>query len=394
MASLGLFVIRIFAFLPSKPWECLADKIPRLDGEYGIALQSANLIDDSRIDPYDANNGKRKVMMSLFYPVARKECIQTCSLPYAPPLTANEFDTEVAAFGAPSDGAFEALQLEICCEPSPKAVEDATSFPLVLFSAGLLGSRLEYSLIAQRIASAGYAVATLDSMYASVIVEIPDGTSVAGLNISYWCNEHVTDVCSPTPNIPPLLETNVQDAQFVLDQLREASVVGKLMPGATTGFDTEHVAYCGHSFGGATAIRAAMKDKRIAGAVNLDGGQFGNITDIDTPVLLFGRSDPAPHNKTDDTTWQEVWNHAKGWRRQIGLENAQHRTFNDVPLIGKLAGWPVTEKLQELIGSLDGQRSFCIITAYIIAFLDMSLKEQQTLLFDGPSEAFPEVIVG
>lgn len=388
------FVARFFVLVAYFLWRCKALLIPEPHGQYTIALSTAKLIDESRIDPYDPNNGKRAVMISLFYPIDRKECNQTCLVPYTPPITAAYFDAEIATFGISSNGTFESFQLQVCCKPSLKAAEDVTKFPLVLFSAGLGGSRLKYNVVAQNLASAGYAVATLDSTYDSLVVEFPDGTYVPGLNISYWCSEVVPGFCTPTSNIPPLLEVNVQDAQFVLGQLGEHSVIRTLVPGATRGFDTEHVAYCGHSFGGATAIRASMKDKRITGAVNLDGGQFGNITDIHQPVLLFGRSDPVPHNRTDDTTWQETWDHLKGWRRQIGLKDAQHRTFDDIPMLAKLAGWPVTDRLQDLIGLLDGERSFHIITTYVKAFLDFTANGKESSLFDGPSKAYPEVVVG
>jgi len=388
------FEINLVVLLSLSLWQCRALLIPEPDGQYRVALSTTKLVDESRIDPYDPNHGKRSVMISLFYPVDRNECNQICPVPYVPRVTAAYFDTEIAAFGVSSNGTFESFQLQVCCESSFQAAEQATTFPLVLFSAGLGGSRLKYSAVAQNLASAGYAVVTLDSTYDSLVVEFPDGTYVTGLDISYWCSEIVPGFCTPTSNIPPLLDINVQDAQFVLDQLGQHSVVGTLIPRATRGFDIDHVAYCGHSFGGATAIRASMKDKRIVGAINLDGGQFGNITDIRQPALLFGRSDPVPHNRTDDATWQETWNHLKGWRREIGLKDAQHRTFDDVPMLAKLAGWPVTDRLQELVGLLDGQRSYDIIATYMKAFLDFSVNGEESPLFDGPNKAYPEVVVG
>jgi dienelactone hydrolase len=387
--SIGVIILLLQFLL-----RCKALLIPEPSGQYAVALSIVKLVDESRIDPYDPSHGKRNVMISLFYPVDRKQCNETCPIPYMPPITAAYYDTVVAAFGVSSNGTFESFRLQVCCKPSSKAAEDVTKFPLVLFSAGLGGSRLEYNAVAQNLASAGYAIATLDSTYDSVVVEFPDGSHVAGLNISYWCTEVVPGFCTPTSNIPPLLDVNVQDAQFVLSQLGEHSILKTLVPGAAHGFNIDQVAYLGHSFGGATAIRASMKDKRIVGAVNLDGGQFGNITDIHQPALLFGRSDPVPHNRTDDATWQDTWDHLKAWRQQIGLKNAQHRTFSDLPRLAKLAGWPVTDKLQELIGLLDGQRSFDVITTYVKAFLDFSFNGNESPLFDGPSMAFPEVIVG
>ena len=372
---------------------CKATVVPSPNGTYAVGFTTTTLIDTTRIDPYDPDRGARNVTVSLFYPLHRDQCNQICATPYMPPRTAAYYSSVVSTFGVSKNDTFESFKIQYCCEPSLKALESVTERSLVLFSAGLGGSRRIYTILAQELASAGYAVATLDSTYGSVLVEYPDGTYVSGKDISYWCLEDPPGFCKPTANVPPLLETNVQDAQFVLDTLGNHPSDSFPIPGAERGFNVSRVVYAGHSFGGATAIRASMLDDRIAGAVNLDGAQFGNITDSHAAVLLFGRSDPSPHNKTDDVTWQDTWDHLKGWRREIGVRGTQHSTFGDMALLAKLDGWPITEKLQTLIGTLDGQRSFDLVLVYLMAFIEFALEGKNSDLFSGSSYLFPEVVV-
>ncbi|EOA82629.1 uncharacterized protein SETTUDRAFT_165100 [Exserohilum turcica Et28A] len=275
--------------------------------------------------------------------------------------------------------------MQVCCKPSRRVVKDVGKFPLVLFSPGLGGSRLLYNVLAESLASAGYAVATMDHTFEALVVEYPDGSFTPGLNASYW-----------DPSIPGRLESllgvRVEDGRFVLSQLGRKDVVRKLAPGSACGFNTSRVAFYGHSFGGATAISALMNDTRFTGAINMDGTQYGNQTDVKKPALLFGRAKPSPHNRTNDASWEGVWRHLKGWRRELGLEDSEHLTFGDVPLLLKLIRLPIPVK--PIIGSLDGERSFEIITTYIEAFMDYVLKGKKSELFDGPSEKFPEIVVG
>ncbi|OAF98617.1 PAF acetylhydrolase family protein [Paraphaeosphaeria sporulosa] len=374
-------------------WPCEALIIPQPNGTYTVALLTSTLVDSGRTDPYDPEHRERNITISLFYPIDRNECEQTCTVPYMPPVTSAYYDSLVASFGVTGDKIFESFRMQVCCIPSPKAAYHATDFPLVLFSAGLGGSRLIYNAMAQDLASTGYAVVTLDSTYDSVVVEYPDGTYVNGLNISFWCIEDPPGFCKPSANVPSLLETNVKDAQFVLETLGKYTPGKFPIAGAARGFNVERVAYGGHSFGGATAIRASMEDVRVAGSFNLDGAQFGNITDSYAAVLLFGRGDPSPHSRNDDATWQETWDHLKGWRREFGLRGAEHTGFGDMSLLAKLGGWPATGKLQQLIGTSDGQRSFEVVLTYVRAFLGYVFEKKDSELLNGPSEAYPEVVV-
>jgi dienelactone hydrolase len=360
--------------------------IPAPSGQYAVGRSTAKLVDTSRTDPYDPDHGNRNVMVSLFYPVERDSCEKTCLGDYLPPATTAYLDVVGSQqYGIPN-GTLSAIKLQLCCETYPSANKNINRFPVVLFSPGLGSSRLLYSGIAQNLASNGYTVVTLDSTFESLIVEYPDGTYTTGLDASYWQSNSTEN-----PRLKALLNTRVEDGQFVLTQLGKEDVIKSLLPGAPCALDVKRAGFFGHSFGGATSIIALMQDPRIVGAINIDGFQWGNLTDTYKPALLFGRADPSPHNRTNDASWVTAWDHFKGWRRELGLENSQHLTFMDVPLLYKLAGLPITDAVKQTFGNIDGERAYEVVNTYLRAFFDFAIKGKNSQLFEGPNEAYPEV---
>ncbi|KAF2790321.1 PAF acetylhydrolase family protein [Melanomma pulvis-pyrius CBS 109.77] len=388
MARLAGYPLQILLCLLLSAYTQAQLLIPAPKGQYAVGQNTIKLVDTSRTDPYDPSHGHRAVMTSLFYPVPKRSCTQICPVPYMPPVTASYIDASVAALGIPN-GTFESIRMQACCSVAPKAKKDITKVPVILFSGGLQGTRLLYSALAQTLASAGYAVITMDHTYETSIVEFPDGTIIPGLNDTNF-----------DPEVPGLLDSvlaiRAADARFVLTQMGLKSVVQKLIPGAACGFNVKNgnAAFYGHSFGGATAIAALMHDSRLAAAINLDGMQFGNLTDTKKPALLVGRAEPSPHNRTTDATWAQTWTHFKGWRREVAVAKIEHNTFGDTGLLIKLSGLPVSDDIKSVIGSLDGGRSFTVITEVVRTFFDLVLKGKKTGLFEKGSKDLPEVVVG
>ncbi|KAF2192665.1 hypothetical protein K469DRAFT_717245 [Zopfia rhizophila CBS 207.26] len=348
--------------------------LPVPSGQYAVSHTTVKLVDESRADPFDPNYGKRAVMISLFYPVSRNDCQQTCPINYMPPTTAAILDAGLAQYDIPN-GTFESFKLQVCCMVSEGGTKDVNKSPVVLFSPGLGFTRLAYNVYAQTLASAGYAVATIDHTYESMVVEYPDGSFTPGLNLSM-----------DQPDLERYISIRVDDARFVLSQLGTDSIVKELVPDIRCAFNISQAAFYGHSAGGATAVAALQSDERFVGGVDLDGALFNINSDINQPVLLFGT---PIHNSTNTPSWD----HFKGWEKELVLSNARHITYGDMPLLIKQSGIPITDTLRSMIGTLDGARAFEVITTYIQAFMDFVLKGKNSSLFDGPSTEYPEMEV-
>ncbi|KAJ4295204.1 hypothetical protein N0V90_007214 [Kalmusia sp. IMI 367209] len=365
--------------------------LPLPSGPYAVTYTTLNLTDESRVDPLEPSFGKRQLMFSFFYPVEQSTCEQTCTIPYIPPKTAPYIDEWLVSLGIKDipSGDLGRIQMQVCCKTNGKENTDVSKVPLVFVLQGFTGTRFLHGALAQALASNGFAVVTLDHTFESAAVEFPDGTIAHSHNNTSW-----------DPTIPgrldPLQVIRVEDVSFVLSQLGSKEVAAKLVPGASCGFNNESAAALGHSFGGSTSIAMLMNDTRFVGGLNLDGAQFGEITDTQQAGVLFGTTGvtPYPHNSTVDPTWAETLQHLKGWKAEIGLKNISHFGFTDMAYLYKSGGLGISREYADtLIGPLDGGRSSSIVRAYATAFLNFVLRGKNTTLFDEPSEEFPEIVV-
>ncbi|KAK7177857.1 PAF acetylhydrolase [Paraphaeosphaeria sporulosa] len=360
--------------------------LPLPSGPYAVLYNTFDLTDESRVDPLDPNNGTRKVMFSSFYPVERSACEQTCTVPYLTQNVTPYVDQFGAALGVPS-GELGKIELQVCCKTNGEENRVASSVPLVFLLHGFGGTRLIHSALAEEIASAGFAVITMDHTFESLAVEFSDGTVVPGLNDPSWDP-------SISGRLEPLQDIRVDDVLFALSQFKSKNVAAKVIPGASCGFDTERVAVFGHSFGGSTSIKLIMADSRFAGGMNLDGTQYGNVSDTQTPAVLVGSMTPYPHNSTSDATWAQTLKHLNGWKAEIGVNNITHFGFTDVAYLNATGLLGLSKEVADsLVGLLNGKRNLEIVSTYVKEFLDFVLRGGKTTLFDGPSQKFPEIEV-
>lgn len=143
-----------------------------------------------------------------------------------------------------------------------------------------------------------------------------------------------------------------EDLSFVLDQLDDIdsdlnAYFPYRIPGdkGKTSPNGSSAALFGHSLGGATGLRNAVDDGRLAGIANLDGYPFGFNTTGTTlpfepvfnlpaaiakvPVMLFN----VPR-QINATAFTDLFKRLPvGQRLQLELRNAGHWTFTDLPSI-------------------------------------------------------------
>ncbi len=363
--------------------------LPKPNGAFQVGLGTMELIDKSKIQPFAPTVQPRKLMVSLFYPVSSRK--QTSPVKYMPPETAvfeDGWESSIYALASPN-GTFEKLALQLACRSS--RTRGTPDFPIVLFSPAQGTTRLFYSVIAQTIASSGYIVITIDAPYDVDIVQYPDG-SEALVNQTVAANATADDI-----NLA--VSTRAQDASFVLDQLRNPSVVSQLIPGSSQGLNVDKVAMFGHSLGGAATAAAMFNDKRIAGGLAMDGSLYGPVVQkgLDRPFMLMAHTN---HTRTDDhnpndpsNSWFDIWPHLHGWKLDIILANSLHYMFSDFPIVLETLGIipNATTANNLLVTNLNGSRALEIVTTYVTAFLDMVLKSRYSPLLQGPVVAFPEV---
>ena len=368
---------------------CAVIVIPAPNGTYGVRTHELALTDISRLDPFATTPENRSVVVSTFYPTALRGDCEWELVPYMPTKTAAIIDQEFSQYGV-QNGTFESFRLQLCLRHQSEIHQqvetlgsglDKPKWPIVLFSPGLGNSRLLYSAMAQAVASRGYTVITIDHPYDAEVVEFPDGRVVLSA---------ITNVTEAL--IMLAFETRVKDVTFVLKEVRTPGILQRLIPQTEpahwTNIINARIAMYGHSLGGATAAQAMLVDESIIGGVDLDGELFGPVIHkgLENPFVLFGHD-----TNNTSPTWSEVWPHLH-WKLQLLLKHSGHATFTDLPLLAQLLGYdPLPPRLAPLLGTIPGDKALDVISAYVVALLDLVLKCKPQSLLQKPSEMFPDV---
>ena len=360
--------------------------LPAPTGHDWVGTVSLHLVDRSRPDPWVPEIPDRHLMVQIWYPAAstaghRQE-------PWMAPHAAEAYQETI---GIPP-GAVEF--------PVTHAYADAPvrprrgGRPVVLYSPGLGGERIETTAIVEDLASRGYVVVTVDHVHDSSFVELPDG-SVETSAIPELTDDNEIAVTTKA------VDARVADIGFVLDQLEvidrgaNPDAERRALPrGLGDALDLDRIGIFGHSDGGTTAIAALNTDPRIATGVNLDGTMWTAESTVgsDRPLLFFGRED---HNKESDPTWAELWANHLGPKLELTLVGSTHTTFTDlvvlVPQVADVLGWDPAQ-VEDAVGSIDGPRATTILRRYLGAHFDLQLRGRDRQLLDEPSDCYPEVL--
>ncbi|KAH6640157.1 Alpha/Beta hydrolase protein [Chaetomium tenue] len=308
-------------------------------GPFSVTMRAKALTDEARTDPFN-NRFKRQVLLSVFWPLPNTtNCAQEV-IPYMPPATAASYGPLSQSAGLPAT-IFESFQLDFCklTKGCRGRTETMPRFPLILFSPGLGESRLLYSATAKSIAAQGYIVATIDHPYDAEVVEFPDG-AVVRRNWTQGMEQQLTEI-------------RAADISFALSELSHLTTShpsSRDLP--TAQIDFTRVIAMGHSVGGAAAAQALQQDRRIRGAINLDGRLFSPVLEPSSlrrragktivngrPFLLLGREKHADEDPTWNQFWRSMLQHGKPGQpaAMLGVAGTTHSSFTDLPaLIGAL----------------------------------------------------------
>lgn len=268
------------------------------------------------------------------------------------------------------------------------------SYPVVIMRAGASAEVVNYSTLAEDLASHGYVVVGLDAPYRTGQVVFPDGR-----------------VMRRTPENNPELVTGRQlelrakkllaawtgDMTFVLDRLAQLNASDT--SGRFTGrLDMARVGVFGHSFGGAQAAQFCHDDSRCKAGIDIDGAPVGSVIQagIDRPFmfLLSDHShESGPERSQVIADIQSIYRRlpADG-RLLIMIRGANHFTFSDD---GAVLKSHLVRGVLRLFGMLrlDGPRQL-EVTAYCVhAFFDAYLKGAGGSRLTIASPRYPEIQV-
>lgn len=271
-------------------WVLPVITLPQPSGPYRVGIVDRELIDQVR---------DRRLMVSIWYPTASE----------GPPAPLTHHPDQVMKALALLSGLpaplFQHLRY-VTLAASEGVPVQATSEPLpvLVFSHGMVGLRLQNSSTFQDLASWGYVVVALDHTDAAAVTVFPDGEA-------RFYNLERLGIPSNVEPRKALINDRVfpvwvTDQRFVYDMLERWEKNDPLLAGK---IDLTRIGSFGHSFGGATALEVCRVDVRCQAAVNMDGGLYGESVAQPAvrPLLLMS----SAASRYPDTV--AAWEHLRAY---------------------------------------------------------------------------------
>ncbi|MFJ5118098.1 alpha/beta hydrolase family protein [Kitasatospora sp. NPDC088548] len=358
--------------------------LPPPTGPHPVGTTTLHLTDPTRPDLWAPTPRPRELKTQLWYPATT-----TAGHPAAPWATpAETAHLESDYLGAPAGR----LTWPLTHGHQDAPADHTTRHPVVLYSPGSRGDRGFDTALAEELASRGYIVAAIDHTFDSGEVEFPGGR----LEVRNTAAVHaMTDA--------GIVAYRAADTRLVLDRLTALAATGTSPdaghrpppPGLAAALDPATVGMFGHSMGGATTLQTLHDDPRVQAGASLDGPVFGApATDgLARPVLLMSSAWDSPAR---DAMWDTLWPELTGWRRQLNLTGSGHLSYTDFELLLPRArpaiAWTAAD-LDHFLGTGDGPHAITAQRAYLAAFFDLQLRHRPTVLFDGPSPRYPEIVL-
>jgi len=261
--------------------------------------------------------------------------------------------------------------------------------------AGASAPVMNYSTLAEDLASHGYVVVGFDAPYRTGLVVFPDGRMIERRPEN---NPELFSGAELTRLADKLLTAWTADTAFMLDQLERlnASDASSKLKGR---LDMTRVGVFGHSFGGATAAQFCSQDSRCKAGIDVDGSLHGSVIQagIHKPFMFLlsdhGDSSSDAESRQIQADIQSVYDRLPSeGRLRIVIRGANHFTFSDD---GALLKSRIVRRVLRLIGVLgiDGPRQLAVTAYCVHTFFDAYLKGPTVARLRISSPLYPEIQV-
>jgi predicted dienelactone hydrolase len=292
--------------------------LPEPTGPYRVGILDRELIDHARA---------RRLMVSIWYPAASGG---------APaPLTHHPDEVMIALAnltGLPAPLFQHLRYVTLAASEGVSVQATSTPIPVLVFSHGLVGLRLQNSSTLQELASWGYVVVAIDHTDAAAVTVFPDGeTRYYNLERFGIPSNVEPDKALVNARVFPVW---VADQRFIYDTLETWEVHDPLLAGK---LDLTRIGSFGHSFGGATALEVCRIDMRCRAAVNMDGGLYGDSVTLPAvrPLLLMSSADSNRYPSAI-AKWTQLIANARTDAYWLELPNSTHLSFTFSQLLSPL----------------------------------------------------------
>ncbi len=396
IAGLGILgVLGVVALLISLRVEHGTEiTLPTPSGPFAVGRTLLEWKDDKSLDALAPLAGtRREVLVWIWYPALAQGTVIDDYLP-APLLAADQ-------------GQSGALLTLLTRDPSKVLAHSLRNagvlpqqqpYPVVIMRAGASLEVVNYSALAENLASHGYVVVGIDAPYRTRTVAFSDGRVLRRTpeNDAERCFERAGP--EQAPCVTKQLNAWTADIGFVLDRLEQLNIsdpsgkfIGRL--------DMSRVGVFGHSFGGAQAAQFCSRDSRCKAGIDVDGSLHGSVIQagIHTPFmfLLSGNGDFSSRAEVDQimADIRAVYDRMPMESRLfVQIRGANHFTFSDD---GALLKSQLLRRVLRVFGVLgiDGRRQLAVTSYCIHTFFDAYLKGAGASRPKISSPLYPEIRV-
>lgn len=257
-------------------------------------------------------------------------------------------------------------------------------FPVILFSHGLGGVRMQNTLQAEELASHGYVVVATDHHPFAISTVFPDGTTIPyDKTLIRW------DTPNEEADYTEMVELWTADLVALADQLEMWQWRPSHLLYAS--IDMENIGVFGHSTGGGTAYQFCARDERCTAALGLDPW----IEPMEDGIMQNGLEKPILAMTTETALGEDNFgelaqfygaNRAAAW--WLIIPETTHFDYTDFPCLSVALDWfgisSPAYKPHEMTA---------LINDYTRSFFDYHLVDGTGALLYVPSEAYPNVVI-
>jgi dienelactone hydrolase len=350
-------------------------------------------VDEQTLDTLAPVQGtKRELLVWVWYPAA------VSSGPVRDSYLPECWQSAAEAVGTPP--IFKLLTRDLSkvhghCYREPELLSEHPSYPVVIMRGGASSDVLNYSTLAEDLASHGYVVVGFDAPYRTRVVVFPDGRVIYRTpenNPELYSGEELTRCAEK------LLAAWTSDCMFVLDRLEHLNASDS--SGKFRGrLDMSRVGAFGHSFGGATAAQLCAQEPRCKAGVDIDGSLHGTVIQkgIHTQFLFLlsdhGDLSASAESRRIMGDIQSVYERLPpDGRLRITVRGANHFMFSDDGAVLKSGILRGALRLVGVLG-MDGRRQLAVTAHCLHSFFDAHLKKDGTSAKIALQE-YPEIEIG
>ncbi|HLX53221.1 MAG TPA: alpha/beta hydrolase [Aquella sp.] len=334
-------------------------KLPDITGDFNVGTTYLHLIDNSRKELHN-ETANRELFVQVYYPIDRTnlnnfEKYLKLNFEYVKKSIAEMKNISIDTLDYVNN-------LKTHSILNANISDQASTYPVVLFSPGFGSPQDTYTSYLEDLASHGYIVLGTNHPYVTDPTVFLDGRIIL--------QDRVFKSLDSEKKKEIELNTWIEDIKFLVTELKNINLENKILKSK---INLQQIGIMGHSFGGRMAIQAARWDNRIKAGVDLDGKLTSDIplSGFDTPFMFIVAQ---RKDTTDQDRIEQLQKNMTKDAYLIVIKNSDHGTFTDLNLVFK--PWLYQ-------GNIDPQRGIEIIRKYIYIFFDKYLKnESNNLLKD------------